>query len=151
MTAINLKRTNSTDADFASLIHLLDIDLAISNGDEQAFFDQFNKVDMINHVIVAYVDGIPAGCGAFKRINDLSAEIKRMFVKAEMRGQGISSRILKELEIWAKQLFFTYTILETSKAQKDALILYHKKGYIVTENYEPYIGVDSSICFKKLL
>ena len=53
---ISLKRTNSEDPDFIELVKLLDADLAERNGDEQTFYSQFNKIDMIKHVVLAYED-----------------------------------------------------------------------------------------------
>ena len=60
------QRTDSSNADFQSLVKLLDEDLAIRDGAEHAFYDQFNKIVNIKHAIVCYLDGQPIGCGAFK-------------------------------------------------------------------------------------
>ncbi|MEQ8880473.1 MAG: hypothetical protein RLQ12_12610 [Cyclobacteriaceae bacterium] len=46
---------------------------------------------------------------------------------------------------------FTQIILETGKRQKDAVRLYEKNGYSVIANYPPYVGVENSVCFKKVL
>lgn len=148
---INFKRTDSENPDFVRLIKELDENLTERNGDLQMFFNQFNKVDMIRQVIVAYVDGNPAGCGAIKNYQMPVAEVKRMFVRPNYRGKGVASQILIELEKWAVELGYIHMILETSKVQREAVNLYQKKGYAITENYDPYIGVDNSICFKKLL
>jgi putative acetyltransferase len=51
---INIIRTNSSNKDFAELVKQLDADLAVRDGDEHAFYHQFNKIDMIKHVVVLY-------------------------------------------------------------------------------------------------
>lgn len=61
---ITLIKTDSSNKDFLELIHLLDENLSEINGDEQEFFTQFNKIDMIKHVVVAYANNAPVGCGA---------------------------------------------------------------------------------------
>jgi len=148
---INLIRTNSDDSDFRELVALLDQDLQIRDGDEHSFYAQFNKVDKIRHVVVAYEDGEAAGCGAIKEYAEGVTEIKRMFVRAERRGRGIAGKILAELETWAKELNFSECVLETGLKQPEAIALYQKSGYKTIPNYGQYAGVENSICMKKLI
>ena len=147
---LKLVRTNSQNADFASLIVKLDANLASRNGDMQEYFNQFNKVDAIKHVIIAYINDSAVGCGAIKQFDSNSVEVKRMFVSEEYRGRRVASQILRELENWAKELGYTSAVLETSNVQIEAVALY-TKTYAVTENYGQYAGIATSICFKKQL
>ncbi len=89
-----LKRTDSTDSDFISLVAQLDAYLKIRDGDENAFYAQFNKIDMLNNVVVCYVDDVAVGCGAFKPFEGDAVEIKRMYVHPDQRGKGIAQMIL---------------------------------------------------------
>ncbi len=148
---IQLVKTSSENKDFITLVKLLDQDLKTSDGADYLFYKQFNKIDNIEYVIVAYSDGSSIGCGAIKPYNGNTMEVKRMFVKAEMRGQGIAGNILKELENWAKTLGYTRTILETGKKQPEALRLYEKSNYKIITNYGQYIGVINSVCMIKKL
>ncbi len=145
------KRTDSSDPDFQSLVKLLDKDLAIRDGDEHAFYAQFNKIDSIRNVIVCYEEKKPVGCGAFKPFGPDSVEIKRMYVEPEMRGKGTGQRILHALENWAAESGYRYTVLETGKKQPEAIALYKKSGYIVTPNYGQYSGKENSVCMKKAI
>ncbi|SHH07840.1 hypothetical protein SAMN05444388_106145 [Flavobacterium johnsoniae] len=81
----NLKRTNSDDPDFINLVALLDKDLAIRDGDDHAFYNQFNKTDKIKHTIVYYENDVPVGCGAFREKESDKTEIKRMYVHPDYR------------------------------------------------------------------
>mgnify|MGYP003605994325 FL=1 len=148
---ITLKRTNSDDIDFINLVFLLDRDLAIRDGEDHAFYNQFNKTDKIKHVLVYYENEVPVGCGAFREKENNKTEIKRMYVQPDYRKKGIASAILKELEIWAKEVGYTYTILETGKNQPEAINLYQKLNYTIIPNYPPYEKVDNSVCMKKTL
>ncbi|MDH4474515.1 MAG: GNAT family N-acetyltransferase [Fluviicola sp.] len=145
------KRTDSEDPDFHPMVAELDKDLAIRDGDEHAFFAQFNKIDSINHVVIAHENELPVGCGAIKEYKPTIMEIKRMFVSPEQRGKGIASLILSELETWAKELGANSFILETGKKQHEAISLYTKCRYTIIENYGQYAGVESSVCFEKKL
>ena len=76
---IDLKRTSSQDQDFQDLVLLLDKDLSVRDGEDHSFYAQFNKIDKIKEVIVAYQDNKAVGCGAIKKYDDEIAEVKRMF------------------------------------------------------------------------
>lgn len=144
-------RTNSTHPGFRTLVGLLDAELSVKNGENDAFFSAFNKIDMIDHAVVALQDDEPVACGAIKPYDEESAEVKRMYVKTDLRGKGIASVVLKELESWAAELGFTACILETGTFMPDAVALYNKNGYTVIPNYGQYVGVDISVCMKKII
>lgn len=146
-----IARTNSENLDFQKLVVELDKDLAIRDGEEHAFFAQFNKIDAIKYVVVIYENEMPVGCGAIKQYAENVMEIKRMFVSVEQRGKGIASLVLKELETWTMELGFTKCILETGFKQPEAIRLYEKNNYVVIENYGQYVNVASSVCFEKEL
>lgn len=148
---IQYKRTNAANEDFRELVAALDKDLSVRNGDAQAFFTQFNTLDAIKHVIVAYNEETPVGCGAIKEYAPDTMEVKRMFVRSKQRGKGIASSVLQELERWAKEMGYSKCILETGERQFEAIALYHKSGYVVIPNYGQYTDVAASICFEKKL
>ena len=148
---IDILRTDSSNPDFRELVKLLDADLRIKDGDDHAFYSQFNKLDKINHVILVLKENITVGCGAFKHYSDHAVEIKRMFVHPDSRGQGIAQKILKELEHWASEIGYQTCVLETGQKQLDAIQLYLKTGYKRIPNYGQYEGKDYSICMEKKL
>lgn len=144
-----LKRTHSDDIDFINLVVLLDQDLKIRDGKDHDFYNQFNKTDTIKHVIVYFENGIAVGCGAFREKENDTVEIKRMFVHPDYRKRGIASSILNELELWASEINYSYTILETGINQPEAISLYQKLGYSIIPNYPPYDQMKNSVCMKK--
>ena len=146
-----LKRTDSSDPDFQGLVKLLDAELAFLDGDEHAFYAQLNKTDMIRHVVLAYENGIPVACGAFRAYEEGTVEVKRMFVLPGHRGKGLSRQVLNELEKWAKETGHTHTILETGLKQPAAISLYESSGYARIPNYGKYAGVENSVCMQKQL
>jgi putative acetyltransferase len=148
---ITLKRTTSSNPDFRDLTILLDKELHNQYGELQSEYNRYNHIIDINTVVIAYRDNSAVGCGCFKQIDDTSAELKRMFVKANERGQGIASSILAELELWTKEIGFSYSVLETGDKQNEAIALYQKIGYVIIPNYGQYSGMESSICMRKKL
>lgn len=149
---LSIKRTNSEDKDFHSLVEKLNKDLLDRYGELQVFYNQFNKIDNIPNVVIAYIENEPVGCGCFKRFDDSSVEVKRMFVAREQRGKNIGTAILNELEKWAKELGNDSVVLEMGNQQPEAAILYKKQGFTIIPNYGQYIGMEeTSICMKKEL
>jgi len=144
-------RADSSYEDFKKLVLLLDEELAQRDGEEHAFYDQFNKIENINNVIVAYAGQQPVAAGAFKKFSPGTVEIKRMFVKPDFRGRGIAFQILQQLENWAAELGYSCCILETGKKQPEAIALYKKSGYKVIPNYGQYKNVSNSVCMQKKL
>jgi GNAT superfamily N-acetyltransferase len=146
---ITITRTDSDNPDFRALVTLLDADLRIRDGEDHAFYAQFNKIDTIKHAVVAYHNDKAVGSGAFKNYSENSAELKRMFVLPEFRRQGVAQKILNALEQWAHELGHTTCVLETGKNQPEAIQLYKKYGFQIIPNYGQYENVENSVCMKK--
>lgn len=146
-----VKKTSSSDADFQKLAWELDQDLAIKNGEKNVFFAQYNKSDELNHVLVAYIDEEPVGCGALKEYDRTIMEIKRMYVRPNHRGKGLSKAILMALTTWAKELGYLKCILETGEQMTEAIALYKRNGFEIIPNYGQYAKIEDSICFEKQL
>ncbi len=148
---MKINRTDPDNKDFRELTLLLDELLKENDGDEHIFYKQFNNPESISNVIVVYKNYTAAGCGAFRKYSEDTAEIKRMFVKDEFRGSGIGKKILSELENWSRELDFSECILETGKKHIEAIHMYRKCGYELIPNYGQYINMENSICMKKRL
>lgn len=148
---ITILRSSPTHPGYKELIVKLDSELAITDGEDHAFYDQYNKSDSIKYAVILLDNNKPIGSGAIKEFEPGITEIKRMFVLKEKRGNGYASRILKELETWAGELGYKKCILETGINQPEAIALYKKSGYHIIPNYGQYAGVDKSFCFEKNL
>jgi len=146
---IRVIRTDSDNQDFIHLVKYLDADLAERDGDDHSFYAQFNKINKIKYVVVAYENSKPVGCGAIKEYAPNTMEIKRMYTLPESRGKGIATKVLTELETWAGELSYEKCILETGKKQPEAIGLYKKNGYKLIPNYGQYAGIENSVCFEK--
>ncbi|HXZ17213.1 MAG TPA: helix-turn-helix domain-containing GNAT family N-acetyltransferase [Roseiarcus sp.] len=90
--------------------------------------------------VLARLRGEPIGCGALKRIDAETAEIKRVWTAPAARGLGGARRMLHRLEAEAKKMGFSVLRLDTNKALKEAHALYLRQGYrdIARFNDNPY-------------
>ena len=123
---ISTVRTTSDNLDFIGLVEQLDTDLAKRDGEDHAFYDQFNKIALLRHTVLVYKNDVPAACGAIKEFEPNKTEIKRMYTVPKFRGHGLATYVLRELETWASELGYDYTVLETGKRQPEAIALYTK-------------------------
>ncbi len=85
--------------------------------------------------LVAYCGGEPVGCGALKRLDDRTAEIKRVYVRPAARGEGISRRLLARLEDAAREAGYTRVRLDTGERQPEAQALFRSSGYAEIPDY----------------
>ncbi len=146
-----MARTSSESVDFQKLVQLLDAELAQRDGELNDFYHQFNGIEALRQVLILYSDKEAVACGAFKLRDGHSAEIKRMYVKEDYRKQGLASKLLYELEDWGREMNLKTLVLETGINQPEAMSLYEKSGFKRIPNYPPYVGVESSFCFEKVL
>ncbi len=144
-------RTDAKNPDFIQMVSLLDQELAIADGEDHAFYAQFDTITHLKHIVLAYSGKNPVGCGSIKDYGPGIMEIKRMFVRAPFRGLGIAGELLRNLESWSRELGSESCILETGRNNPQAIRLYEKNGYQRIENYGQYKGVHKSVCFKKML
>jgi putative acetyltransferase len=101
--------------------------------------------------LIARLGNRAVACGAFRRLTNNVAEIKRMFVVPEYRGRGYGKVILRELEQLASQNGYTTVRLETANRQPEAIRLYERAGYQRIPNFGIYVGSRRSLCFEKQL
>ncbi|OMI39655.1 GNAT family N-acetyltransferase [Streptomyces sparsogenes] len=83
--------------------------------------------------------------------SDGDAEIKRMFVVREARGQGLARRILAALEDSARAAGRVRMVLETGTEQPEAMALYTSSGYAPTPKFGLYRFEEASRCYAKPL
>lgn len=148
---VTVLRTTRDHPDFVSLCHLLDEDLNERAGgaEKRAVYAAFNTLRDVHTAFVAYVDGAPTGCAAFKQYADGIAEVKRVFVPKAYRGRGAAKAVMQELEQCALELGFHTLLLETAERLPEAMSLYKKLGFEIIPQYEPYIGLEISVCMGK--
>jgi GNAT superfamily N-acetyltransferase len=146
-----IKRTTTVDPHFKHLISCLDNELWNELGEDQATYDPHNKLPNLVTAIVVYAGEEPVASGCFRSFDYNTIEIKRMFVKKQHRGKGLSKMVLNELEKWATEKGFQYSVLETSIHFDTACRLYNTSGYSTIPNYGPYAGLADSVCMKKTL
>jgi GNAT superfamily N-acetyltransferase len=88
--------------------------------------------------LVGFVGAEPVASGGFRRHDDEVAEIKRMYVSHDHRGDGHARRLLAELEARATEAGYNRVVLMTGTAQAEAMALYESSGYVPADGFGPY-------------
>ena len=98
-------------------------------------------------------EGVPIGMGAFKRIDATHAEIKSMLILAEVRGRGLSRRMLEHLVDAARAEGFTRLSLETGVQPTfvAARALYANAGFTECPPFEGYEDDPNSVFMTRSL
>ncbi len=150
---MKIVRTSGENPDFIQLCRLLDANLEelVAGAFNRDKYSQFNQLDDIRNAVVLYVDEEAAAGGAFKQYDNTTAELKRVFVRKEYRGRGLSKALLSEIEIMAMEDGYKRLILETGELLKASMALYSGFGFEIIESYGQYKGMPESICMGKML
>ena len=145
--------TNGQDEAFMALCALLDeaLEEAVGATVDRSKYTPFNTLEKIGDAVVVYDGADPVACGGFRRYEEGVAELKRIFVKEEYRGRGISKHLMELLEHRAAEQGYSTLILETNGLLVPAMHLYEGLGYGITENYGVYRDIPESVCMRKSL
>jgi len=107
---------------------------------------------------VGYLDDEPVASGAWRRRGDVetfgtidTAEIKRMYVAARVRGRGLARAMLAHLERTAVEGGAGAMVLETATGQPEAIALYESSGYTPIASFGHYAWAPENRCFAKSL
>jgi len=145
-------------ADAARLVAALDADLdgryaddADAEGEpDRAFLNLLGPDVAPPHgtFLIARVDGEAVGCGALRRHDDRTGEVKRMYVAPGARGRGVGRALLTALQAAAADLGYRRLVLETGIRQPEAITLYESTGWTPIASYGAYRESPLSRCFE---
>jgi putative acetyltransferase len=149
---ISTEPFDSVDA--RRLIAALDEHLASRYSADQRFGPNLKPEHLeagIGTFVVARTDGRAVGCGALRKLDGSTAEVKRMYVEPQLRGRGVATEILDHLEDAARGFGVTRLVLETGIYQAEAIALYRRAGFAPVRCWGEYAESLTSVCFEKTI
>ncbi|MFB9330633.1 GNAT family N-acetyltransferase [Paenibacillus aurantiacus] len=149
---LRCRMVDARHPDLNVLIGKLDADL-LSRYEASAIHGLDFSDPLIDRIAFAviYVEDRLAGCGALRPLSAGVAELKRFFVDAPYRRQGVASALLGCLETVAIDRECRAIRLQTGVRQPEAIAFYAKHGYARIDNFGPYADDPLSICMEKML
>jgi GNAT superfamily N-acetyltransferase len=139
-----------SDEEACALMHELDEEIAalypgsVISGIDEAEFERSG-----GYFVIAQQGNRIIGCRGFRPVDNECVEIKRMFVRPEVRRRGGARQILRHLEEEVRRRGFRSTVLETGCDNAGAIALYESEGYSQIPRFPGCQGIPVSRCFFK--
>ena len=117
----------------------LDIDLCFQGFEEELCNLPGQYAEPMGALLLAFVDGAPAGCCAFRPMINSdhvnACEMKRLFVRPAFRGFGLGRQLVERTMVQAQMAGYTSMLLDTLSDMETARALYQEAGF---EEIAPY-------------
>jgi len=152
---LDIRRTILDSPDAARLIAALNAELTKTFPEPGATHFSLSDAQVVpgdGAFLIAWLDDAAVGCGAVRRLDETTAEIKRMYVDPSVRGRGIGRALLDALEREARLVGVKTIVLETGTRLASAIKLYVAMGYAPIPLFGDYVSSPAtSLCFGKSL
>ena len=114
-------------------------------GKDNHYYTRYTENENIENVWVVYEENLPAGCVAYRTKADGIGEVKRLFIRNEYRGKGISKELLNLLEKHAREQGCTKLFLDTRITLEPAVSLYRSFGFDITFQQGLYVQMEKTL------
>ena len=114
-------------------------------GKDNHYYTRYTENENIENVWVVYEENLPAGCVAYRTKADGIGEVKRLFIRNEYRGKGISKELLNLLEKHAREQGCTKLFLDTRITLEPAVSLYRSFGFDITFQQGLYVQMRKEL------
>ena len=114
-------------------------------GDDSWCYTRYSENEKIESVWVAYSDDFPIGCIAYRKKSDGTGEVKRLFIRSEYRGCGLSKELLNTAERYAKERGCHTLFLDTRITLEPAVSIYRKFGFSIVFQQGLYIQMEKKL------
>ncbi len=153
--SVHIRRRTLASPEAARLIAALNAELTTTFPEPGATHFSLSDQQVVTGdgaFLVAYLDDMAVGCGAVRRLDEATAEIKRMYVDPSVRGRGIGRALVEALECEARLVGVRRIVLETGTRLAPAIKLYEAMGYARIPLFGEYLSSpNTSLCFGKSL
>jgi putative acetyltransferase len=86
-------------------------------------------------LLIAWIEGTPAGTIALRRLSDRAGEVKRLYLRPQFRGRGLGRHLVEQVIAHARAVGYETLFADTLPIMTDALSLYAKMGFETTGAY----------------
>lgn len=135
----------AVDKNAAELFSLHDDHMIGFLGEDSIYYTRYSDNENLENIWVLFIDGISAGCIAYRRRSDDTGEVKRLFIKKEYRGKGLSKRLLEAVENYAREQGCIKLFLDTRITLEPAVSVYHSFGFEIVFRQDLYIQMEKMI------
>ena len=132
---------------FVEFVSSLDFDLNFQDFDKELTSLPGKYAPPLGELLLASVDEIPAGCIALRPLDNVTCEMKRLWVRPEFRGIGLGRMLAERIVVAAEDLKYRKMKLDTVASMVSATSLYRSLGFVETEPYT-FNPLDDAMYFE---
>jgi putative acetyltransferase len=146
---LRVRREDIASPVVATLIAALNVDLRERYPEDGACHFRLDAGEVAEGhgaFVVGYVGDEAVACGAVRRVDERSGEIKRMYVVPAHRGKRYGEVVLGALGVHARRLGLTRLVLETGDRNPEAITLYTRAGFVHIPPFAEYVDSPLSVC-----
>ncbi len=114
-------------------------------GEDRVYYTRYGEEEKLQRVWLAWEEDCPVGCAAYRKKDGETGEVKRMYVKREHRGKGISKALLQAVEDWAREDGCRKLYLDTRLNLEPAVSLYRAAGFQIVFQQGMYIQMEKQL------
>ena len=142
---MNIVSMKSADNNAINLFSLHDDYMIDFLGDDKWFYTRYNEKENLENIWLIYYDDFPIGCIAYRKKGEGVGEVKRLYIVNEHRGKGISKKLLKTVECYAKEDGCNTLFLDTRITLEPAVSIYRSFGFDIVFQQGLYIQMEKRI------
>lgn len=99
-------------------------------GYEAEFADLEKKYGLpFGRLYIALWDGAVAGCVALRQLDEQRCELKRLFVRPQLRGHRIGEALVRQVMEDARAIGYRHMLLDTLPFMRSAIRIYREAGF----------------------
>ena len=121
--------------------------LAVQNYDEEIAHLKSKYGLPEGRLYVLFADGKSAGCIGLRKIDSKTCEMKQQYIRSAWRGKKLGETLVEKIITEAREIGYSYMVLDTLPFLQNAIRLYKKIGFYEIENYNDS-PLDTSIYMK---
>ena len=118
--------------------------LDIQNYDEEIEHLEMKYGMPYGRLYLIYYDERLAGCIGLRKIDNQNCEMKRLYIRPELRGKKLANVLVEKIIEDAKKIGYSYMLLDTLPFLQSAIHIYKEFGFYEIESYNDS-PMDSSI------
>ncbi len=121
--------------------------LDVQNYDEELEHLEYKYGLPYGRLYLAHYEKALAGCIGLRKIDAANCEMKRLYVRPQFRGKHIGEYLVEHIIRDAKEIGYSYMLLDTLPFLQSAIHMYRKYGFYEISSYNDS-PMDTSIYMK---
>ena len=148
---LELRLVESGNKNFRALVRALDGEQVERFGESARKYQPSGEEEAFERACLLIREGRAVACGAFRKLDGETAELKRIYVRPDCRRRGYARQMVEQLELQALFGGYLRMAVATGRKMPEALALYAGLGYREAPAWGDFVGDRACVCMAKEL